>query len=60
MRAYKSSVFQPLAHPTRIAVVAILRGRQIVLNREAGNQVFCSLRKVLGGMDAGMDAGVSR
>lgn len=72
MRAYKASVFQALAHPTRIAVVeilregelsagamqeklgleqanlsqhlAILRGRQIVLNRKEGNQVFYSLR----------------
>ena len=72
MRAYKASVFQALAHPTRIAVVeilrngelsagamqeklgveqanlsqhlAILRGRQIVVSRKAGNQVFYSLR----------------
>jgi len=72
LRAYKASVFQALAHPTRIAVVeilregelsagamqeklgleqanlsqhlAILRGRQIVLNRKEGNQVFYSLR----------------
>ena len=72
MRAYKASVFQALAHPTRIAVVeilregelsagamqeklgleqanlsqhlAILRGRQIVVNRKEGNQVFYSLR----------------
>lgn len=72
LRAYKASVFQALAHPTRIAIVeilrdgalsaramqeklgveqanlsqhlAILRGRQIVLNRKEGNQVFYSLR----------------
>lgn len=72
LRAYKASVFQALAHPTRIAVVeilrdgelsaramqeklgleqanlsqhlAILRGRQIVVNRKEGNQVFYSLR----------------
>lgn len=71
LRAYKASVFQALAHPTRIAIVeilregelsagamqdrlgieqanlsqhlAILRGRQIVLNRKEGNQVFYSL-----------------
>jgi DNA-binding transcriptional ArsR family regulator len=68
----KASVFQALAHPTRIAVVeilregplsaraiqeklhleqanlsqhlAILRSRQIVVNRKEGNQVFYSLR----------------
>lgn len=72
LRAYKASVFQALAHPTRIAIIeilrdgelsaraiqeklgveqanlsqhlAILRGRQIVLNRKEGNQVFYSLR----------------
>jgi len=72
LRAYKASVFQALAHPTRIAIVeklrngelsagalqeqlaveqanlsqhlAILRNRQIVLNRKEGNQVFYSLR----------------
>jgi ArsR family transcriptional regulator len=72
LRAYKASVFQALAHPTRIAIVemlsngelsagamqerlgieqanlsqhlAILRSRQIVLNRKEGNQVFYSLR----------------
>ena len=72
LRVYKASVFQALAHPTRIAIVeilrdgqlsagalqerlgieqanlsqhlAILRNRQIVLNRKEGNQVFYSLR----------------
>lgn len=71
LRAYKASVFQALAHPTRIAIVetlregelsagalqaklgieqanlsqhlAILRSRQIVLNRKHANQVFYSL-----------------
>jgi ArsR family transcriptional regulator len=71
LRAYKASVFQALAHPTRIAIVeilregelsagamqaklgieqanlsqhlAILRSRQIVVNRKEGNQVFYSL-----------------
>jgi len=72
LRSYKASIFQALAHPTRIAIVevlrkgelstrtlqdrlgieqanlsqhlAILRSRQIVLNRKEGNQVFYSLR----------------
>ena len=72
LRAYKASIFHALAHPTRIAIIevlrsgelstraiqerlgieqanlsqhlAILRGRQIVLNRKGGNQVFYSLR----------------
>lgn len=72
LRAYKASVFQALAHPTRIAIVellqegelsagviqerlaieqanlsqhlAILRSRQIVVNRKEGNQVFYCLR----------------
>ena len=72
LRAYKASVFQALAHPTRIAIIeilrdgelssralqerlgieqanlsqhlAILRSRQIVVNRKDGNQVFYSLR----------------
>ena len=72
LRAYKASVFQALAHPTRIAIIeilrygelstrtlqerlgieqanlsqhlAILRSRQLVLNRKDGNQVFYSLR----------------
>ena len=76
LRDYKASIFQALAHPTRIAIVealrdgeisaraiqerlgieqanlsqhlAILRSRQIVVNRKEGNQVFYSLRnKVL-------------
>ena len=70
--AYKASVFQALAHPTRIAILevlregeisaraiqerlgieqanlsqhlAILRSRQIVVNRKEGNQVFYSMR----------------
>src|SRR5690348_965977 len=72
LRVYKASVFQALGHPTRIAIVeilrngelsarviqerlgveqanlsqhlAVLRSRQIVLNRKEGNQVFYSLR----------------
>ena len=72
LRQYKASIFQALAHPTRVAIVellregelsagtiqerlgleqanlsqhlAILRSRQIVLNRKEGNQVFYSLR----------------
>ena len=72
LRAYKASVFHALAHPTRIAIIevlrsgelstraiqerlgieqanlsqhlAILRSRQLVLNRKDGNQVFYSLR----------------
>jgi ArsR family transcriptional regulator len=72
LRSYKASIFQALAHPTRIAIVealregelgaralqdrlsveqanlsqhlAILRTRQIVINRKEGNQVFYSLR----------------
>lgn len=72
LRAYKASVFQALANPTRIAIIeilrdgelssraiqerlgieqanlsqhlAILRSRQLVLNRKDGNQVFYSLR----------------
>jgi DNA-binding transcriptional ArsR family regulator len=71
LRAYKASVFQALAHPTRIAILeilrdgplsagamqeklgveqanlsqhlAVLRGKQIVVNRKEGNQVFYSL-----------------
>jgi ArsR family transcriptional regulator len=70
--AYKASVFHALAHPTRIAILevlrdgeisaraiqqrlgieqanlsqhlAILRSRQIVVNRKEGNQVFYSMR----------------
>ena len=72
LREYKASIFQALAHPTRIAILetlrdgetsaraiqerlwieqanlsqhlAILRSRQIVVNRKEGNQVFYSLR----------------
>lgn len=72
LRVYKASVFQALGHPTRIAIVevlregelsarmiqerleieqanlsqhlAVLRSRQIVVNRKEGNQVFYSLR----------------
>lgn len=72
LRSYKASLFQALSHPTRIAIVevlregelsagtiqdrlhieqanlsqhlAILRSRQIVVNRKEGNQVFYSLR----------------
>jgi ArsR family transcriptional regulator len=79
LRAYKAAVFQALAHPTRIAIVeilrngelsagamqarlgieqanlsqhlAILRARQIVVNRKEGTQVFYSLpNPVLGEM----------
>jgi DNA-binding transcriptional ArsR family regulator len=72
LRSYKASLFQALSHPTRIAIVevlrdgelsarvmqdrlgleqanlsqhlAILRSRQVVVNRKEGNQVFYSLR----------------
>lgn len=72
LRTYKASIFQALSHPTRIAVLellrdrelstraiqeklgveqanlsqhlAILRSRQIVVNRKDGNQVFYSIR----------------
>ena len=72
LRSYKASLFQALSHPTRIAIVevireaelsagtiqerlgieqanlsqhlAILRSRQIVVNRKEGNQVFYSLK----------------
>ena len=72
LRSYKAGVFQALGHPTRIAIVellrdgelsagviqerlgieqanvsqhlAILRNRQILINRKEGNQVFYSLR----------------
>lgn len=72
MRSYKASLFQALSHPTRIAIVevlrdgelsarvmqdrlgleqanlsqhlAILRSRQVVVNRKEGNQVFYSLK----------------
>lgn len=69
---FKAEIFQGLAHPTRIAIIellrdgeisageiierlsleqanasqhlAVLRSKQIVLNRKMGNQVFYSLR----------------
>ena len=73
LRRFKAGVFQALAHPTRIAIVellrdegevavsriyerlgleqanasqhlAVLRGKQIVVSRKDGNQVFYSLR----------------
>src|SRR5579862_5821955 len=72
LRQFKSEIFQGLAHPTRIAIVellrdgemsagklieklgieqanasqhlAVLRAKQIVVNRKAGNQVFYSIR----------------
>jgi ArsR family transcriptional regulator len=72
LRSFKASIFQALAHPSRIAVVellrngelsagaiqervgleqanlsqhlAVLRSRQIIVNRKEGNQVFYSLR----------------
>jgi DNA-binding transcriptional ArsR family regulator len=72
LRRYKASVFQALSHPTRVAILellrdreysaraiqdklgleqanlsqhlAILRSRQIVVNRKEGNQVFYSIR----------------
>ena len=72
LRRFKAEVFQALSHPTRIAIVellrdgplpagkliekleieqanasqhlAVLRSKQIVLNRKEGNQVFYSLR----------------
>jgi len=72
LRTYKASIFQALSHPTRSAILevlragelsartiqeklgieqanlsqhlAILRSRQIVVNRKDGNQVFYSIR----------------
>src|SRR5262245_14114874 len=72
LRRFKAGIFQALGHPTRIAIVellrdgevpvtgiyeqlkveqanasqhlAVLRARQIVVNRKDGNQVFYSLR----------------
>jgi ArsR family transcriptional regulator len=72
LRRFKAEIFQALAHPTRIAIVellrdgplpagklierlgieqanasqhlAVLRAKQIVVNRKEGNQVFYSLR----------------
>ncbi len=75
LRRFKADIFQALAHPTRIAIVemlrdgelpagklierlgleqanasqhlAVLRTKQIVVNRKDGNQVFYSLRSPL-------------
>ena len=72
LRQFKSEIFQGLAHPTRIAMVellrdgelsagklieklgieqanasqhlAVLRAKQIVVNRKVGNQVYYSIR----------------
>jgi ArsR family transcriptional regulator len=72
LRRFKAEIFHALAHPTRIAIVellrsgemsagqlieqleleqanasqhlAVLRSKQIVVNRKEGNQVFYSLR----------------
>jgi DNA-binding transcriptional ArsR family regulator len=73
LRGFKAGVFQALGHPTRIAIVellrdeksvpvsriherlgleqanvsqhlAVLRGKEIVVGRKEGNQVFYSLR----------------
>lgn len=72
LRRFKAEIFHALAHPTRIAIVellrngemsagqlierlgleqanasqhfAVLRGKQVVVNRKEGNQVFYSLR----------------
>ena len=72
LRAYQATVFQALAHPTRIAIVetlrdgelsagalqarlgieqanlsqhlAVLRAKQLVVTRKAGNQVFYTVR----------------
>lgn len=72
LRQFKSEIFQGLAHPTRIAIVellrdgelsagklieklgieqanasqhlAVLRAKQIVVNRKVGNQVYYAIR----------------
>ena len=72
LRSFKANIFQALAHPSRIAIVevlrngelsagviqervgleqanlsqhlAVLRSRQIIVNRKEGNQVFYALR----------------
>ena len=72
LRSFKASILQALAHPSRIAIIevlrdgelpagaiqervgveqanlsqhlAVLRSRQIIVNRKEGNQVFYSLR----------------
>jgi hypothetical protein len=43
LRAYQAGGFESPAHPTRIAVVEMLRGRPIVVNRNPGSLVFYSL-----------------
>lgn len=75
LRQFKAEIFQALSHPTRIAIIdllrkgelpvsdfvvqleleqanlsqhlAVLRARQIVVTRKAGNQVFYSVRDPL-------------
>jgi DNA-binding transcriptional ArsR family regulator len=75
LRRFKASIFQALAHPTRIAIIevlregeltagaiierlgleqanasqhlAVLRARNLVVNRKEGNQVFYSIRSPL-------------
>ena len=75
LRRFKAGLFQGLAHPTRIAIVellrkgelpvaqiferlgveqanasqhlAVLRAKQLVVNRKVGNQVFYSIRDPL-------------
>jgi ArsR family transcriptional regulator len=75
LREFKATIFQALAHPSRIAIIevlrdgelsagsiieklgleqanasqhlAILRARNIVVSRKAGNQVFYSVRDPL-------------
>ena len=75
LRQFKAEIFHALAHPTRIAIIdllregespvsdfvdqlkleqanlsqhlAVLRARQIVVTRKAGNQVFYSVRDPL-------------
>jgi DNA-binding transcriptional ArsR family regulator len=72
LRRFKADIFQALAHPTRIAILellregelsagalieklgmeqanvsqhlAVLRAKQLVVNRKAGNQVFYAVR----------------
>ena len=43
LRTYKANIFRALSHPTRIAILELLR-HQIVVNRKDGNQVFYSIR----------------
>ena len=75
LRRFKADIFQALAHPTRIAIVemlrdgevsagailerlgveqanvsqhlAVLRAKNLVVNRKEGNQVFYSIRSPL-------------